>query len=289
MKKITLILPLMFLMSLLFASFANAAFGCNVSSQTSINQGTNISIAVSTGMGTAYYAEIYMYSAGQTQNTSTTALIANVTNSTLSALNFTMPSFNTLILQDGSDYTIGAIVWNGTDNTKGQSDANRTGCTNVTSRNLDRTKPSVPNSIVFTNPVKDTNTITATINRSDSNRCFVRFGGPSTSRFAMTLSGSTCTFTVGQNNPPNSDYETYVEADDQTNATLSALQYVTIRAVASDGGGLFGGATLQLPPGQTGQSLIGGTTNPFAPKKDNTGTIVVVLIVAYLIFGGKKK
>ncbi len=286
MKKIISIL-LMFLMSLLLANFANAAFSCNVSSQQSINEGTNISIAVSTGMGTAYYGEIYMYSAGQTQNTSTTTLIANVTNSTLSTLNFTMPSFDALILQDGSDYTVGVIVWNGTDTTKGQSDANRTGCTNISSRTLDRTKPSVPTSIVFTNPLKDTNTITATINRSAANRCFVRFGGPSVERRAMTLSGSTCTFTVGQNNPPNSDYQAYVEADDRTNATLSVIQYITIRAVQSDGGGLFGG-TLVTTQDQNGQSALGGSSNPFAPKKNNTQTIIIIAIIVYFVFLRKK-
>ena len=106
----------------------------------------------------------------------------------------------------------------------------------------------------------------------------------------MTLSGSTCTFTVGKNDPPNSAYQTYFEASDRSNTTLSAIQYVEINAVKSDGGGILSGDIIIYDEnGNPIQSSIGSSGNPFAPKKDNTWLLIGIAVGAYFLLSGKKK
>lgn len=209
---------------------------------------------------------------------SSTSNIYNISNSSatnfdLGYANFTFGS--NLVLEDSNDYTCNAISTNGTITSA-----------SVTAT-IDRTAPSAPTSIQFTNPVDDTNTITATVTGTDTTNCYIRFGSPQVEGRAMTHSGNTCTFTVGQNNPPNGDYQTFIEASDKTNSTLSSVQSITIRAVKSDGGGLWGGTLVSTNP-SAGQSAVGAPSNPFIQKDNKSALAFIILILIYLYYRSKK-
>ena len=219
---------------------------------------------------------------------SSTSLLGNSSNVTQvsggqmapNSVNLTIS--NAVLIDDSNNYIISCSCGNSTTSVA---------CNSTRTVTFDRTKPSPPTGITFTNPVLEGNTIRATINRELANRCWIHFGGQTTERRAMTLSGSTCTFTAQKDSPSNSDYETFIEADDRTNTTFATSVFITIRASQSDGGGILSGATIQLPASQGGQSLLGGgsSNNPFAPKgKNNTGMIVIA-IIALLIYLRNKK
>ena len=207
---------------------------------------------------------------------SSVGLLFNLSNASAtigngSTINYTLAVGD--ILEDARDYTATATCWNSS-----------TIPFTATASNLlvDRGTPSPATAVTFTNPIATDGTITATVIGANTTACFIRFGGTSVERRAMTLSGSTCTFTVGMNSPPNSDYQTFIEASDGTNTSLSTAQNVIIRAVTSDGGGLFGG-TLVTTSGQS----VGG--NPFLPKKnDKLGLGFVLIIIGYLYYKNKK-
>lgn len=296
MKKLMLLLPFIFLIGILFV---NATIDCNItnpSTNSIINTGTqlNITYNASTSGNTANVTvALFAKSIAQSQNTSFYALIFNQSNiSNRLHVNITFPSTNP-VLGDASDYSFFATCYENA-TAAGATADQVTNSSIISSVQLDRTSPSVATGITFTNPVGASGTITASITRGNTNRCFLRFGGPSVSRTAMTLSGSTCTFTVTSNNPPNSDYSTFVETDDNSNSTLSAVQYITIRGTKSDGGGLFGGTLVTTgDSSSSGQSAIGGSSsNPFLPNQgfkfdEKTGAVIIIALLAYLYF--KKK
>ena len=298
MKKLIAIFPILMILSL-FSAYAELNCGFEgLSNNGYLTVMSVINVSFSSGAGGTTddtFSLIINASSVTTQNSSSlTLFIVNQSNSTAASIvasrnkiNVSVPTFSNLILQEGNDYVLTASVENSTDRVACNS--TRTGIT------IDRVPTTAPTAITFSNPIDNAETITSTINRSNANRCFIRFGSPQAARTAMTLSGSTCTYTASFNNPPNSDYQTYFEADDRTNSTLSALQFVTISSVKSDGGGLFGG-TAVLTNNQGGvQSALGGNTNPFAPKSNfqdwinNNPLIVVLLIGAGLYYFSNKK
>ena len=289
-KKLLFVVYLALLFGIMNIS-ANAALTCGFqapsASGSSLGNLSLINVSYSDSGATtptrASYTVSVNISSPSTRNSSSVSSIfdiANTTGGTMAALFSVNSSFpNSIIVEDSTDYTLACSCRNNTD----AVNCNAT----LTSTLVDRTSPSPPTAITFTNPLQDGNTITATIDRTLANRCWILFGGAGVPRRAMTLSGSTCTFTVAKDTPPNSDYQTFVQADDRTNTTNSAVQSITIRGTPSGGGGLYG-ANIEIDNSQ-GQSVIGGQSNPFAPKKNNDVFVWAVLaFVAFLLFKGKK-
>ena len=235
MKKLFLILPL-FLLSLFFVNAAG--IDCNLSVPSTLGNLSVFNVTYNASI-TTHNVSAFVEGRSATTRNSSFSFIANNTN-TSNRFHVNVTLQNEVIAEDSDDWEFRATCYL---NASG-SETSVTTSSTISNRLLDRHKPAPPTAITFTNPLEVDNTITATINRNLANRCFIRFGSPSTPRNAMTLSGSTCTFTVGRDNPINSDYQTFIEADDRTNSTLSNVQSVTIRAVSSDGGGLFGGGTI---------------------------------------------
>lgn len=218
-----------------------------------------------------------------TANSSWSTVI-NLTNTTendagLGDLNGTLSSM--YVLEDASDYSWRAICYN-------SSDAEATGSSAtsaiVTSVIVDRTTPTAPSSVTFSNPVESGETITATVVGAETTNCYIRFGSQNTPRYVMSLSGNTCTYTVTGDNPPDSSYSAFVEASDGKDNTFSSAQNIEIDAVKSDGGGVLSGAQV---------TLTGGSSNPLSPRSrlrdllSNPIVIVVVLAGAGLYFYNK--
>lgn len=279
MKKIILILPLLlFVIPYVYSAELSCGFQ-NVPSVVSNRTIINISYANAPPETTTNLSIfVFTSSPSPTTRNNSNSFVFNYTNNTATgSLTFSINgTFGNAIIEDAS-YTLNCICYNGT----GQNN-----CNSTSSITLDRHKPLVGTGITYTNPVGDGNTITMSIDRQYMNKCFVRFGSETAERKSMTLSGSTCTFTVGKNNPPNYDYQAFLEADDGLNSTLSSVQYITIRAVKSDGGGLFGGATFEVPSSQTGSS-IGAPSNPFNPQNKNI-KIIIFLVIGFFILRGIK-
>ncbi len=274
MKKLMFLIPFIFLLSIFFV---NA--DCNLTS-TSIGNRTALNVSINTSGGDNILSATASFWATSASTRNSSELIGNVSNtSNRLHVNYTFP--DSMILEDSNDYTVWATCYLNSsqatiDNVKVENS------TILTSVLFDRTKPAVPTGITYTNPVKDGNTIKATINLELANRCWIRFGGQNTERKAMTLSGSTCTFTAGVNNPPNSDYQAYISADDRTNETLSSVQNVIIRAVQSDGGGLFGDTLVS----QT--DSFGKGKQPFSKFDNKSIAVILILILLFLYFKNKK-
>lgn len=276
MKKIIILLILAFVLSLngVFGAFncgfQNPASGAYISNFTAIN--ISFSSDDTNGQNESFNATVRLTSTSLTRNNSLTSNLVypNVTNRTATFINMTFN--NTVVIGDGSDYTLDCQCYAG----------NQTANCNSTRTNMivDRTKPAAPTGITYTNPVKDGNTITATMNIELANKCWIRFGGQNVERRATTLSGTgatrTCTFTVGRNNPPNSDYQMHLSADDGTNETFSNTNNVIIRAVASDGGGLLGDTIIQ----DGALTKAGGVFG----KVDNKAIAIILIAVLGLLY-----
>lgn len=270
MKKAIFLLPLMFILSLFLV---NAAIDCNLTMPSTVGIGTVLNASFNTsedGSTRNVTVAFEARSTSQTQN-STFSVIANVTNGSQKYANQTWLS--TFDVQEGNDYTFRATCYL---NGSGTADAAQfvTVSSSVTNVRVDYRATAAPTAITFSNPVGATQRITATIDRANANRCFIQFGGPGVERRAMTLSGSTCTFTVQANSPPDSDYQTFVIADDRTNSTSAARVDVTIRAAGSAQSALL----LKKKPqqgGLFGSSGEGGQSNL---------TTIVVLVVLFMIW-----
>ena len=290
MKKILLIAVLLVL--ILVSSPHVYAMSCGFENPTTLTGGTIgnqtvLNASFADANGTAIRIAFFLTSAAQSRNTTASAAqnVSNLSGAALMAPRSVNVSFpDAAVFDEAPDYTLSCSCYNSTDTQA--CNATRTGIT------LDRKSPNQPTGITFTNPLKDGNTITATIDRDNANSCFVRFGSVNAPRKSMTLSGSTCTFTARRNNPPNSDYPSFIESSDGTNGTLSAMLNIIIRATQSDGGGLFGGTVVMPEKKQGSQSIVGGQNqNPFAPKKKNDGWAIWIVagFFAFLLFKGKNK
>lgn len=252
------------------------------SSSSTIGATTVFNVSLAGGTGNASVTVDWNASSSVSRNTSTLSLFmsqANLTGAALMAngsINRTLPSDPAI--DDTNGYTITASV----KGTGGQTQCTGT----LTSMTFDLSDPSAPTGITFSNPVEDAETITATINRANANRCWVKFGG--NPKQAMTLSGSTCTYIVRADAPANSDYQVVFSADDRVDSeAAAATQFMTVRAKKSDGGGIYSGAQVVVNEPTGVQAVLGQNSNPFAPK-DNTMTWVIVAVVVYLVFFRKK-
>lgn len=287
MKKIISLISLIFFLNIFSVYSLNCGFERPASSFSSLGNNTLINVSYSNaGITEATIRVDVNISSPSTRNSSSLTSIFSISNTTggsLSAPFSVNSSFpNGVIIEDSNDYTIACSCTNST--TSVNCNSTRTSMT------VDRLLPAPPSSITFSNPLKAGDTITMTINRGLANSCFVLFGGTGVSRTPMTLSGSTCTYTVQANSPSNGDYQTYFSASDKLNETLSNLNYVTVSASGSGGDGILTGE-IPLPSSQKGQSILGGQqTNPFVPQKknDNWGMWAVVGFLVFLYFKGKK-
>jgi len=212
-------------------------------------------------------------------------LLINITNSTatnfdLGYANFTFGS--SYVLDDTALGSVTAVA-TGLDGSNGLA-------LSATTVTIDQTDPSAPTSITYTNPVDDGDTLTSTIDRDNANRCWVKFGG--NPKVAMTLSGSTCTYTVTNGIPVNSIYETVFSADDGTDAEAVAA-IVTVQITATPNGGLViggGEAVISVDAdGNPTNSAIGFNSNPFNPKQKQNNALVVAIVGAFVLYMVFKK
>lgn len=245
---------------------------------TTWNSGTLINFSVKTANDGSLVniSNLAVFASSSSTRNSTSFLVYNISNTTatngdLGYLNFTLgPNIHSQ-LENAIDFTVTTKTTG-----VGDSDAVTSTTSNVF---IVANTVAAPTSITFSNPIEDTNTITATIVRANANQCYIRFGSPSAPRTSMTLSGTTCTYTASRDNPPNGAYQSYFEAFDGNTAVLSAMQNVEINIVKSDGGSLFYGTQLKLP--QTGDS-----SNPFAPQsKLKTLLSNPIVIIAIVLIG----
>lgn len=279
MKKQVSILVLFIMIMVAASMYTYAAIDCNLTVPTVVGNLSQINVSVNTTGTVTTSAAFFAYSS-LTRNSSTATMLANVTNSSRTlAVNLTFG--NNIILEDSNDYSVYAICYNNGTGTNGALESTTSATT--TGITFDRTKPTPPTAITFTNPVKSGDTITATIDRANANRCYIQFGGTNTPLLAMTLSGSTCTYTVSSNNPPNSAYNTFFVANDRTNSTTSSLNYVTVQSTTSGGGTLSG--TLTGDQAQI-QQVQDASTSP--SKNKATMLLIVLGIGLFLLFGNKK-
>jgi len=287
MKKILLIFPLVFLFSLFFV---HATISCNLTVPTVVNSGTALNVSYNiSGAQSDVNVSVFIEARSASTRNSSYSFVANVTNtSNLRHTNFTFTtSLTTLIIEDSNDYDFRATCYlnqSGVSTIGGTADTVTTSST-LSDRTIDRTTPTVPASITYTNPVQRANTITSTINLNNTNRCWIRFGSSNVERRTMAISGSgdlrTCTFTVGRNSPPNSDYASYLSADDRSNETLSTSRNIVIRGTTSDGGGLLGDTIVTQTDGFEKQS-------PFSKVDNKSIAVILVLILLFLYFKNKK-
>lgn len=290
MKKL-IILPLLILALILGANSVFAVFNCGIqtpSSNTYIGNRTLINITFSGdntyGQNATFNATATLFSL-LSRNSSAVNIIKNITNHTATSINMTFN--NSFVFDDANSYTLNCRCFAGNQSAACNS--------TVTGLVIDRTKPAAVTAVTFTNPVTDTKTITATMNINLARKCWIKLGG---NRIAMTLSGSTCTYTAtrGASSPPDGDYQMSIIADDFTNETASAEQSVTIDADQNGDGGWLGGGLQYTPSANQGLqgALGGGSPNPFAPKPTGLKSIpplgwVVIAIAAVMLFGNNKK
>lgn len=278
MKKIITILLFM----MVFGVFSvYAGIDCNLTVPNPIGNLSQINASYNTSVGSVGYSVAFFASSPSTRN-STALPFANVTNTSRRvSTNLTFGS--NIILEDSNDYSIYAICYHNSTGAGGAPEFTQS--STQTGIRIDRTKPSPPTGIIFTNPVKNGETITATIDRALANKCYVQFGSQSAEKLPMSLSGSTCTFTTAPNNPPNLAYDAFFVADDNTNSTTGSMNSIIIQSAANNGG--FAGS-VTIPGGQSGSIDANTLFNPeAAAKKKQTLVIILLLVGAFLIFRKK--
>lgn len=239
MKKLII---LMAIFSMFLIGIVNAAMDCNFTSPSIINVGTVLNVSVNVSTGYSMYAMFYA-SSSSTAN-STAKLIANVTNtSNLFHINWTMPDYNNVVLEDAKDYSIYAKCMN--------ASGAETVSTSSTSTNIiiDRSTPSQPSTSHTSESTFDddtSKTITYTVGGANTTGCKIAFlsqdVAPSfsgTNTFTMTHSGNSCTYDVVKSSPPDGVYFMYVYATDGNNISTvsSKLSSITIDAFADDSSG----------------------------------------------------
>lgn len=285
MKKIMLIFPFLFILTLFYVS---ANIDCNLTVPSRISNATvGINVTYNTSVTTTNVTVALEAKSASTRNSSY-SLIANITNSSATSLRVWNLTFlgAGLVLEDANNYVFRATCYhNGT-----SSNPDTAVSSEISGVVIDRHRPVTPTGVTYTSPVGDAGTITATINRALANTCYIKFGGGSL--VTMVLSGSTCTYTASatSNNPPDGDYQFIVRASDGLNDSLvdTSSQSVTIDAVQSDGGGLLGGTIVASSDG-AGQSSIGLKSNPFSSKKYDDKVIAIILIVVVFLYFKNKK
>ena len=279
MKKIITILLFMMVLGM-FSAYA--AIDCNLTVPNPIGNRSQINASYNASVGSVGYSVAFFASSSSTRN-STALPFANATN-TSRRVTTNLTFGNNIILEDSNDYSIYAICYHNSTGAGGAPEFTQS--TTTTGVTIDRTDPSAPSAITFLNPVKNGETITATIDRETANRCFIQFGGPNVEKLPMALSGSTCTFTAAPNNPPNSAYDAFLVADDRTNSTTSSMNNIIIQAATNNGG--FSGS-IEIPGGQSGSIDVNAIFNPADTAKKKQTAVLIIIVLVVLVFINKKK
>lgn len=275
-----LLVPIFMTLLFVFSAFGYTITMRSPATNGYITTGSLLNVSFDSGENLTALA-IFAYSSS-TRNSSSSSLVINISNNT--ATDFNTGDANatfrsSFVFDDSNDYTFTCTAYN-------NSGATQACSVSSTGVDIDTQVTTAPSSITFSNPVQSGNTITATVSLANAHLCYIGFGG--NPRQSMTRSGTTCTYTVQRDSPPNGDYQVILTASDGTNESTSATQYITIRSALSDGGGLWGG-TLVEEKSNGAQSVLGSSSNPFQ-KNDNRGLLIVVAIVLGLIlFKGKRR
>lgn len=278
MKKIILIL-LIFLMSILPAYSMTCAFVIPTTGGFLTNL-SRINVSFSNPGTTEATITVNVTAASASTRNTSNALIfrrANESGASISAdlsINSSIPQ--SAIIEDANNYVLTCSCLNSTATTA--CDAT------VTDILIDQNLPYVPTGVTYTSPVRDTNTITTTIDLAYANRCFIKFGG--NPRVLMSISGSTCTYTAtrGTNNPPDGDYRFVVIADDLSNSTPTLSNVVTIDADQSGDSGYLSNTQVTVPSGSPVTSAGGAFSN----LGNNKIAVLIILVLAFLYFKNKK-
>jgi len=181
-----------------------------------------------------------MASSPSTANSST-SLIFNTTNATTVTDSVNVTFSANIVLEDSNDYTFTATCYNGTDSTATDS----ADAASVTSVIVSRTTPTAPTTTHTTDTVFDdvtTKTLTYTVVDATTTGCRIAFlddgAGPrftGTNTFAMTYSGTSCTYVVTKAAIPDMTYNVYVQASDGVDTAVSAKGVFRIETMAGGG------------------------------------------------------
>lgn len=275
--KILMLLVAMFVFYLALALNANAVAPTLTLITTTWGTDTMINVTF-TGAGSPNGTNIthlgISFSATNTAN-STASLVCNITNNT--ATNFMGGSANCsfgnhIVLEDSSIGYATAITLG----TGGNNLSNGVTMTS-TSVIVDREKPTQP-----TTSHKDGDsfgggsTVTYTVTDSQTTECRISFGRPQyygSTTYAMTYSGSTCTYIVSSGNPPDNTYDVYATASDGLNSTISKK------------------VTMQVDTLEEDTPYIGDGIQIDIGKKvaQNQGLFLLLLIIVVFLILKKKK
>jgi len=178
---------------------------------------------------------VYLQSVSKTANTTEALVTGWITNTTAYALNGTV---NTIVVEDGNDYTFKCQVWNGTNFVN----KTRSGIT------IDNTIPQAPSITSHTNNqiVSNSNaqTFTYTVVNSNTTSCsytLYRYGSGSDAKSVSgtgTYLGSSCSFTKSFTDSSfNGNWDLIATASDETNSTASSTTTLQVQLAGSGGGG----------------------------------------------------
>lgn len=282
-SKILMLFSAMFLISILFALSSNAKLGqsidCNVTIPT-MQVGTegNVTYNVSQLDVPTVSAAVFFRSSS-TAN-STDSLLINTTNSSnRNHVNFTITR-GLNIIEDSSDYAVYAICYiNGTA-TGGALD-NLGNSSEITSRIIDFTAPTIPTSIVPTG-TQSNNTLdfVSTVNGVNTTSCILQFIGSvpngATRTNTMTHSGNLCT--ARYTSVSDLTYQYRITASDGRNTTIeTASQYISVGA---DNPNLQGLGALKQVEVEVGQQQ---------KKSSNNLVFLLIAVVVIAYMASKKK
>ena len=226
----------------------------------------------------------YARSAGLTANT-TWITLGTFRNATSKAQSVN-GTFNSAILEDGTDYVFNVTCLN-----LSEDFATSLSATGVIIQN---TVPTAPSSLSPTSNSVDTDglvTFSATVvDRETTGDCTLFFVGknPGSSSYNMPYSGSTCT--SAQLTIAEQGYEYYIRATDGTDTTDSAKVSFSVDSKSSAGKTALlatqkgvtatGGATLSVAPLSTVGAYIPGTGIPYW----FVGVLILIVLIIVAIY-----
>ena len=238
MKKIILLMALFSLVLFYGVSAASADLDCNITVPSIVNVGTVINITHNATGGdlTAVAAQIWGMSTS-TVNSSYKSII-NVTNTTGQLwINWTVPDAQKIVLEDAADWKFNATCY-----VPGDGD-NISAAGEVTSKILDRSKPTAPSNIHPTSTTSNTNEFGGTVIGENTTACTLYFSStlnPGASSYTMSHSGDECKLTLSDLS--TGDYTFYIQASDGSNTSGSSSS-VTLSVPQAGGAGGGGDTT----------------------------------------------
>lgn len=163
---------------------------------------------------TSWYNITYqIQSGGLTANTSWANICVNLT------VNSSACSFDTSVVEDGTDYSIRAYQDSATANIEQTSSSLR----------VDNTVPTAPTDLTSASQTSSSFTLSSTVTGSRTTSCTMAWSGSSPLGGSVpsgTHSGNTCSFSITSAN--EGDYGYTVTASDGTNTTTSSITYFNI-------------------------------------------------------------